>query len=51
MHKGSCLCVAVNFTVKGAFDTPTNSKLAVHIFVADKGDYCDIADGSPQNQQ
>jgi hypothetical protein len=35
----------------GAFDTPTNTKLALHIFVADKGDYYEIADGLPQNQQ
>lgn len=35
----------------GAFDTPTHVKLAMHIFVADKGDYYDIADGLPQNQQ
>jgi hypothetical protein len=35
----------------GAFDTPTDTKLKVHIFVADKGDYYDIADGLPQNQQ
>ena len=35
----------------GAFDTPTNTKLSMHIFVADKGDYYDIADGLPQNQQ
>jgi hypothetical protein len=35
----------------GAFDTPTDTRLAVHIFVADKGDYYDIADGLPQNQQ
>jgi len=35
----------------GAFDTPTNTRLAMHIFVADKGDYYDIADGLPQNQQ
>lgn len=35
----------------GAFDTPTNTKLAMHIFVADKGDYYDITDGLPQNQQ
>ena len=34
----------------GAFDTPTNTRLAMHIFVADKGDYYDIADGLPQNQ-
>ncbi len=35
----------------GAFDTPTDTELAIHIFVADKGDYYDIADGLPQNQQ
>jgi hypothetical protein len=35
----------------GAFDRPTDTKLAMHIFVADKGDYYDIADGLPQNQQ
>lgn len=35
----------------GAFDTPTQTKLARHIFVKDKGDYYDIADGLPQNEQ
>lgn len=35
----------------GAFDTPTKTHLHVHIFVADKGDYYDIADGLPQSQQ
>lgn len=35
----------------GAFDGPTHTRLALHIFVADKGDYYDIADGVPQNQQ
>jgi hypothetical protein len=34
----------------GAFDKPTNTKLAVHIFVADKGDYYEIADDVPQHQ-
>jgi hypothetical protein len=34
----------------GAFDTPTRTRLAIHIFVADKGDYYDICDGLPQNQ-
>lgn len=34
----------------GAFDKPTDTRLRVHIFVADKGDYYDIADGLPQNQ-
>jgi hypothetical protein len=35
----------------GAFDKPTDTHLAIHIFIADKGDYYDIADGLPQNQQ
>lgn len=32
----------------GAFDRPTDTKIAIHVFVADKGDYYDIADGVPQ---
>ena len=35
----------------GAFEAPTGTRLAHHIFVADKGDYYDIADGLPQNAQ
>lgn len=35
----------------GAFDGPTNTKLSRHIFVANKGDYYEITDGLPQNQQ
>lgn len=35
----------------GAMDSPTDTKLALHIFVADKGDYYEITDGLPQNQQ
>ena len=35
----------------GAFDGPTDTRLKVHIFVAHKGDYYEIADGLPQNQQ
>jgi hypothetical protein len=35
----------------GAFDGPTGTKMSKHIFVADKGDYYDIADGLPQSQQ
>lgn len=31
----------------GAFDAPTGTRLAVHIFVAEQGDYYDIADGLP----
>ena len=34
----------------GAFDTPTGTKLALHIFVAEKGDYYEINDGLPQNE-
>ena len=32
----------------GIMDTPTGGKMAAHIFVADKGDYYDIADRLPQ---
>jgi hypothetical protein len=35
----------------GAFDKPTGTHLEMHIFVADKGDYYEIANGLPQNQQ
>jgi hypothetical protein len=35
----------------GAFDAPTGTRLGKHIFVADKGDYYDIADGLPQIAQ
>jgi hypothetical protein len=34
----------------GAFDTPTSTHLDRHIFVAEKGDYYEIADGLPRNQ-
>jgi hypothetical protein len=34
----------------GAFDGSTNTRLAMHIHVADKGDYYDIGDGVPQHQ-
>ena len=33
----------------GAFDAPTGTRLALHIFTAQKGDYYDITDGLPQN--
>jgi hypothetical protein len=33
----------------GAFDKPSGTHLARHIYVADKGDYYDIADGLPQS--
>ena len=32
----------------GAFDSPTDTHVRVHIYVADKGDYYAIADGAPQ---
>ncbi len=32
----------------GAFDTPTDTRLHIHIFTASKGDYYDIADDAPQ---
>ena len=35
----------------GALDEPTGLKIEKHIFVADKGDYYDIADGLPQRDQ
>jgi hypothetical protein len=34
----------------GALEAPTGAKLAIHIHVADKGDYYEIVDGLPQNQ-
>ena len=33
----------------GSIDGPTGLRLAHHIFVADKGDYYEIADGLPQS--
>ncbi len=35
----------------GALAAPTGAKLGRHIFVADKGDYYDLADGLPQSDQ
>ncbi len=34
----------------GAFDTPTGTKLKMHVHVASKGDYYDLADGLPHFQ-
>ena len=34
----------------GAFDKPTRASIALHIFVAEKGDYYEITDGLPQNE-
>lgn len=66
MHTDSCRCGAVKFEIEGdlldkekhnwigvsmgAFDSPTNTKLARHIFMAEKGDYYEIMDGLPQNE-
>ena len=35
----------------GCLDEPTDIRLAEHIYVAEKGDYYDIADGLPQAPQ
>lgn len=32
----------------GAFDTPTDTRLAVHVHTAERGDYYDIVDDVPQ---
>ena len=34
----------------GALDTPTGSRIALHIFTAEKGDYYEIPDDEPQHQ-
>ncbi len=34
----------------GAFDGPTDTRIKIHVWVADKGDYYDIDDGLPQKQ-
>lgn len=34
----------------GAITTPTNVKIAMHIYVSEKGDYYEIDDGAPQHQ-
>jgi hypothetical protein len=33
----------------GAFDTPTDTRLRIHVWTDDKGDYYDLTDGLPQN--
>ena len=35
----------------GSIDTPTGTRLHRHIYVTDKGDYYDIADGLPQLEE
>jgi hypothetical protein len=32
----------------GAFETPTDTHLALHVFVAEKGDYYDLSSETPQ---
>lgn len=32
----------------GAFETPTQARIGVHVHVASKGDYYEIQDGAPQ---
>lgn len=34
----------------GAFDGPTRTHMAINVFVSEKGDYYDIADGLPQKE-
>lgn len=40
--------LAETSVLAGAFDPPSGLKGEAHIFVGDKGDYYDIADGLPQ---
>ena len=35
----------------GLFDGPTNTRMSMHIFVAEKGAYYSIDDGLPQNER
>lgn len=35
----------------GAFEPPTGTRIEMHIHVAEKGDYYDIADGLPQHSR
>ena len=34
----------------GAFDEPTDTHIAIHVFVEEKGDYYELDDGIPQMQ-
>ena len=34
----------------GAFESPTGTRLRIHVHVADKGDYYDIGDDLPKNE-
>lgn len=46
-HKDS----AKTSIMAGGFDRPSGLRAEAHIFVADKGDYYEIADGLPQHRQ
>lgn len=35
----------------GAFERPTGTHVAIHVHVADKGDYYDLTDGLPQRER
>lgn len=35
----------------GAIEAPSGTRLGIHIFVADQGDYYEIADGLPHHRQ
>ena len=48
LDRSRCAWIGV---AMGAFELDTDTTLAVHIFVADKGDYYPIADGLPQRPQ
>jgi hypothetical protein len=56
-HCGSSLFFDPIDTVKhqwigialGAFESPTHTKINLHIFTAEKGDYYEITDGAKQN--
>ncbi len=48
MHTGDDGAVSV---ATGTLDGPTGLHTEKHIFVKDKGDYCEIGDGPPQIQK
>lgn len=48
MHDGDAGAVSIG---TGTLDGPTGLHTEKHIFVADKGDYYDIADNLPQHEQ
>jgi hypothetical protein len=46
MKTGSCLCGDVRFELRGVLDGPTGLPLAGNLFVADAGDYYEVAGGT-----